>query len=813
MSKNKTILYKIFGIIILLLNSTINFSQEVTIINNLTNFPIEGVTVFNKTKKILTQTDKYGIFKLDEYIESDTIIVKHISFNSEQFTKSELKEMDYTIQLLPKIFLIEEFSVVASIREHPDELPYQIDMLKVDEIKSNNSQTSADILTATGNVIVQKSQGGGGSPILRGFEANKILLVIDGVRMNNAIYRSGHLQNSITIDQAMLDEVDIVYGPSSIIYGSDAIGGVIHYHTKKPKFSDTKKTVIHSNILTQYSTANNTKIGHLNISVANQNIASLTGVTYNDFGNIKIGKNRSFSNNDNSFGLTNHYITQNNLRIDTMLINPKPNTQLNTAYKQYDFFQKLLIEANSRLDFTLNLQYSTSTNINRYDNLTDYKKEYLEYAEWYYGPQNRLLSSISSFIKYENKLFTNLKATFAYQKINEDRISRKYKSENQKNQNEEVDVYSLNMDFFKFIGINKLHYGIEFTYNNVVSSAFYENVFDNKRTIAQTRYPDGGSVMQTASMYLNYKWMVKEELVITSGIRYNFTHLHSNFLNQPELVQLPFSKVNINNTAPTGIISFEFYPNEKSKIRTVLSSGFRTPNVDDYGKIRAKGDLVTVPNNKLKPEYVYNGEIGIQRIFSEDIKFNVSTYYNFLTNAIVRTNFQLNQQDSLLFDGDMYKIITNSNAGEAVVAGVNINFVAKTNLQAEDVYLNFKATYNYTYGINLTSDAPLAHIPPMHGLINVEYENKKVSISLNSMYQSWKYTNEMSPFGEDNQDKATKKGFPAWYSLNFYTQYDINKHLKLKFAIENIFDQMYRSFASGVSAPGRNFIFSIKANL
>jgi len=78
--------------------------------------------------------------------------------------------------------------------------------------------TTADILTASGQVFVQKSQQGGGSPVIRGFEASRILLLVDGVRMNSAIFRSGHLQNIITVDNMSLDRVEVNYGPSSTMY-------------------------------------------------------------------------------------------------------------------------------------------------------------------------------------------------------------------------------------------------------------------------------------------------------------------------------------------------------------------------------------------------------------------------------------------------------------------------------------------------------------------------------------------------------------------------------------------------------------------
>ncbi len=108
-------------------------------------------------------------------------------------------------------------------------LPFQIEQISAKQIAFRNSQNAADMLMQTGQVYIQKSQGGGGSPVLRGFESNRILLVIDGVRMNNAIFRGGHLQNVLRIDQSMLERTEILLGPSSVVYGSDALGGVIHF--------------------------------------------------------------------------------------------------------------------------------------------------------------------------------------------------------------------------------------------------------------------------------------------------------------------------------------------------------------------------------------------------------------------------------------------------------------------------------------------------------------------------------------------------------------------------------------------------------
>ncbi len=124
------------------------------------------------------------------------------------------------------------------------------------DIRFVSQPTAAELLQNTGQVFIQKSQLGGGSPILRGFEANKVQLVVDGIRMNNAIYRAGHVQDVITLDQNMLSRMEVLFGPSSVMYGSDALGGVMHFYTVNPEFAASAKAFkVKAGAMTRYSTA------------------------------------------------------------------------------------------------------------------------------------------------------------------------------------------------------------------------------------------------------------------------------------------------------------------------------------------------------------------------------------------------------------------------------------------------------------------------------------------------------------------------------------------------------------------------------
>ena len=144
------------------------------------------------------------------------------------FAQKENNTIDTTKKQLS---LTEVVVSVNKWEQKLNEVPNKITKVNKTEILRNNPQTAADLLNQTGTVFIQKSQLGGGSPMIRGFATNRILLVIDGVRMNNAIYRSGNLQNIISIDALGTQTAEVNIGPGSLIYGSDAIGGVMDFHT------------------------------------------------------------------------------------------------------------------------------------------------------------------------------------------------------------------------------------------------------------------------------------------------------------------------------------------------------------------------------------------------------------------------------------------------------------------------------------------------------------------------------------------------------------------------------------------------------
>ena len=154
--------------------------------------------------------------------------------------------------------------------------------------------------------------------------------------MNNAIYRSGHLQNAITIDPNALERTEIIFGPSSVGYGSDALGGVIHFYTRTPKINNEKRWITKGS--NSYNTRFNHNVNNLNIEHSKDKWASFTSLTYSDFGDIIMGNKRNHG--FQSWGL-NKYVIKNDNFNNNMLLNKNSEVQKNTSYTQFDFLQKI----------------------------------------------------------------------------------------------------------------------------------------------------------------------------------------------------------------------------------------------------------------------------------------------------------------------------------------------------------------------------------------------------------------------------------------------------------------------------------------
>jgi hemoglobin/transferrin/lactoferrin receptor protein len=798
----------IYLFILLFVSSNLIFAQIVTVLDKETLKPLNNMQISISEKNVLN-TNVLGQVDISIFKNSNTIRFQAIGYTNEYFSYSEIEKMGFKIMLVEKSYSTDEIVISADrYKELLKDVPRQIEVINEKDIRYENVQTTAQLLQKTGDIFVQMSQQGAGSPVLRGFEASRVLIVIDGIRLNNAIFRTGHLQNLIRIDNNMLEKAEVLYGSGSLMYGSDALGGVMTFYSKSPVLSPNNNVLYKADAFGRYSTANNEKTGHANFSLGTKKVGLLGSFTYSDFGDLRMGDNYDPTANES---WKRKYYAERINGVDVMTLNENYNKQIQSAYCQYDILGKLLFKQTENIQHTLGFQFSNTNDVPRYDRLTQYSGTKLKFAEWYYGPETRLMGYYKLDLKNEKSFYDNAQLTLAYQNIKESRINRKFNKDDRYSQNEKVDALSLNFDLYKKINSNEIRYGIEGTYNNVNSTATKTNINTGVETPDITRYPDGGSKMISLASYLSHSIEFNKMFVLSEGVRFSYVTLKSTF-NDTTFYKFPFTEAEQKNAAINGSLGLVYMPTPDWKFYINGATGFRAPNVDDLSKVfETTTGSVIIPNSDLKPEYTYTGELGISKIFDNRIKFEGMAYYTYLQNAIITGPFKYNGQDSILYQGTMSPVYANQNAEKgSYILGYNINFSADlTN------YLSLTSTINFTYGRIKTdsTDQPLDHIPPVLGKTSVILRLEKFKGDFTVMYNGWKHIWDYRLGAEDNEADATSAGMPAWYTLNLGATYQLTPNLQVQARLDNILDRNYRVFASGLSAPGRNLSVTLRCGL
>ena len=783
------------------------FAQTITVKDKSNLQALEGVSVNYQYTNAKGQVDF-----ADVPVGNNGIYVfSKVGYFSDSLYSDQLKAVNFTVLMSERAYDINGYVVSASkFAEKTSDIAQQVAVIDQKQIQFMGQASTADVLQQSGRAFIQKSQMGGGSIAMRGFEANKVLMVIDGVRMNNAIYRGGHLQNVLSVDNNMLDKTELLFGPGSVVYGSDALGGVVHFYTKKPLLATGNKTLIKAMAFTRLGTAMNEKTGHFDFNIGLKKWAFLSSVTVSDFGDMTIGKRPT--KGYESWGRRTFYAERFGNK-DSMVMNPDSFVQNPTGYKQWDLMQKVLFQQNKYVSHLLNVQHSNTSDVPRYDRLTEISLGKPAQSTWYYGPQTRTMFSykLSSIIK--TIAYDQANILIAYQDIKESRHSRGFGSSNITHRNEHVKVSTFNADFQKEISPkSELRYGAEITHNDVQSTANKENVNSGAITAQSTRYPDGGSKMRTMALYATQSAYFSKRIILNTGIRFTSTYLKSNFNDKTFFPFLGNSIVQ-NNQNTSGNLGLVYLGKNDLKIAGTVSTGFRAANVDDMTKVfESNKGRVIIPNAFVKPEQTTNLDVTVSKTFKKKLNVEVNGYYSKYSNALTLGRSQLNGKDTITFDGVNSQIYSTQNAQNAYIYGGYLGMNYDINKK-----LSFSGSVNYTFARikTDTTDYPLDHISPVFGRFGVVYKHSKWKAEFFSVFNGAKKSTDYNLVGEDNAMYSADpvKGFnPAWYTLNVRGFYQINKTLQVQLAVENLLDQHYRTFSSGYSAAGRNLMFTLRGN-
>jgi hemoglobin/transferrin/lactoferrin receptor protein len=778
-------------------------TQNIKVLDKETQEPVSGVTIFNLNKTTTGFTDFDGYVDISNFSDIEKITFQHISHINLSISKNEIITAGNKVYLGKDSSALDEVVLsVSKFEQKKGDIPQKITSITSEDIMFSNPQTSADLLESSGNVYIQKSQLGGGSPIIRGFSTNRLLIAVDGIRFNTAIFRGGNVQSVISIDPFTVDRTEVILGPGSVVYGSDAIGGVMNFYTKNAKFSFEEEPSFSGNATARYATASEEKTGHLDFNIGLKKWAFLTSVSYTDFGDLRMGK---YGPDDY---LRPEYVETINGE-DVIVTNDDPRLQVPTGYDQINAMQKIRFMPSDNWDFNLGLFYTTTTDYPRYDRLIRERDGQLRSAVWDYTPQEwingnlRITNKGTSF--YDKSILT-----LSFQNFTEGRKDRDFGDDLLFETKEKVDAYTSALDFIKKFGKSKLFYGLEYVYNKVNSNGKQTNINNGDTTVTASRYPDG-STWQSMAAYVSLQSKLAENLSFQGGLRYNHIVLNANF--DTPFYDFPFTEADINTGALTGSAGINWQASDILGWRVNFSTAFRAPNIDDVGKIfDSEPGSVVVPNPDLKPEYSYTGELGANLNFENVVKVDVTGYLTFIEDALVRRDFSLNGQTEIIYQGELSNVQAIQNGGKAEIygfeAGVEINFTEN---------LQFNSQYNYTSGYQLEEDGTkvaVRHVAPQFGNAHLVWKCKKLKLDAYTVYNGQFDYEDLAP---EEQNKAYLYALdengnpysPSWYTLNFGAQYQFTKALQVNVTLENITNQRYRTYSSGIAAAGINFIAAV----
>jgi len=782
-------------------------AQTITIKDAETGNALDQVTIMSSEPHVFAVSNADGQADLIDFKAAQAILFQSLGYQRRTLSYDEVVQLKFEVLLTPSDFELETVVVSATRwRQNTGDVPSEITVISNKEVELQQPQTAADLLNVSGKVFIQKSQQGGGSPMIRGFATNRLLYTVDGVRMNTAIFRGGNIQNVISLDPFAIERTEVLFGPGSVMYGSDAIGGVMSFQSLKSQLSLNNETLISGKADFRVSSANNERTGHFDVNVGWKKWAMLTSFSSFDFDHLMQG-----SNGPEDYLRPFHVQRQDS--VDIVVYQEDERLQIPTAYAQKNFMQKLRFSPNKAWDLNYALHYSETSPYGRYDRHNRTRNGLPRYAEWNYGPQIWLMNHVQIEHSGSNAFYDQMNISLAYQNFEESRIDRAFQGDVRSTQTEQVAASSINLNFVRFFSkTNTLSYGAEYVLNEVTSTGEALNITTGEQQVAAARYPQ--SNWNTFGAFVNSQHRFNEKCLMQGGLRFTQFGIDATF--NPEFYDLPFNSANSSNSAFTANLGMVFRPSTSWVMSTNLSSAFRAPNVDDIGKVfDSEPGAVTVPNPDLEAETAYTVDVSMGKVFNERLKFDASVYYTFLDRAMVRRNFTLNGQDSILYAGELSQVQAIQNAAQSQVYGVQASLELKLGAG-----FTFSSDFNFQVGEEELDDGSTSasrHAAPWFGVSRFTYKAKDLTLQLFAQYQG-EVAHEDLALEEQGKVEIYAKDpngntyAPAWYTINIRAMYRINENFSLSCGIENLEDQRYRPYSSGVSGTGRNFYSSLRIN-
>ena len=715
--------------------------------------PIADVYVKVLNSNLATVTDQQGTFKFASLPSGTKLLLTAMGYQSiEQVVTDSTSRiamerssiyLNNNITITAKRFEVNQFDISEGVT-----------IVDSQELQQTSPRSTPEVLMGTAGVWVQKTNHGGGSPIIRGLAGNQVLLMVDGIRMNNAIYRSGPNQYLSTIDPGLIERIEAIRGNGSALYGSDALGGVVQVISRTPYFQSDGNH-LHGRVTGKWMSGAMEKSGRAELQWNGERIAALTGFSVRKFGDIIAGGS-------------------------LCRLNP-------TGYHEFASDGKILLKTGAKGVLTAAWQHHQQNDVPRYDQV-----EQGGYSFYNFDPQIRQLGYLRWETFTENTLLSAVRITGGLSRSVEGIKSQKDGSPDLKNQQDIVNTFNGTAEVHSMPGHSwQAQSGVEWYYDIVHSKAKVFNTSAQEETSVRGSYADQAT-SRSVAVFSTHTFDLKK-FNISAGTRFNAVSLSVN--------DATFGNQKIQPNAIVGNLGVAYRINQSIRLFVNGNTGFRAPNVDDVSKFgTVESNVFEIPSANLSPERSRSVEAGFKvntKIFSS----SVTAFQTTLFDLIERMPVTYQGRDTV----ENRRVYQKQNVSESALHGLETEGEIKLSAQFS-VYGNL----TYTYGENISKNEPMRRIPPVFGKLGLRYQHAK-GFWFRIDYVSAGEQNRLAKgdLSDARISVRLKNGvMPSWNIVNVYTGYSF-KFLNLAITGQNIFNEAYRVYASGVDGYGRSLSVSL----
>jgi len=687
---------------------------------------------------------------------------------------------------------LEELIVLASRSQSSEQaLAYSVHQLDAEALAQKLPRNLPEALADLPGVLVQKTANGQGSPFLRGFTGYRTLALIDGVRYNNSVYRDGPNEYFSLIDVSSLANIELLSGPASSLYGSDAIGGTLSLLTQRADYKTESPGdfFVHGRQHIRSASAEHSLASRTELQLGQgQRWGLQLGYSLKDFGDVRaadIGEQPHTGYDEYAY----------DARLDASLSHQWSLTALHQTLTQDDVWRTH--STVYALPFTNTDKGSDLRRLKDQERSLSYVKLAGRDLDTVWAERATLTASFQQWDEHGERV-----------KGNGDRIVEGFDSH----------MWGLDVQLGRSFMLNEssslqLSYGVDFYRDNVDSERSDCDVIPSAADCVETKRIQGpvgdNSRFDQWGAYAQAELPLGESWLLTAGSRYSQVSASIGAFEDPN-AGLPAS-FSDHWSSQVNSLRVSFSVSESQRVWAGVSESFRAPNIADLSRFgKSRSSETEVAATKLTPETFLTCELGFKQR-GERFDITATVYHTRIKDFIAST------PTGRTVDG--LTEVSKQNAGRGFVQGIELDasywLSEQWRLAANLTWLEGELSAYLKTELSSLTDAtlttePMSRIMPMTTSVQLQWRDTDLWAQLD--VRGVAKADKLSSGDKSDRQRIPPGGTPSYVLVNLSAGQQLSEFVRVDLALNNVFDEAYRSHGSGSNEPGRGLVLGLEVS-